>query len=257
MNCSSLIRISFLNNDICFDKYIDFDDYEIDKANIIKTPYSYIYKAIQKTTRKPFAFKIFPMQYIKKISDFFDLIDTYPNLEGVLQIRGYHLPLTRKSFSILKQNEIIDSTKSYDVYLDNYIIVTDFMSNGTLEMNIDKYFSSSNKLETKINPTIRCKIIFGVAETMRKLHMKNILNIDLRSHNILLDNNFEPKINLFSIAKLNKDESILNHPYLAPEVIDNCGGDYDFPADIYSFAFFLYRMFSPLDLHKICSSNKF
>ena len=114
------------------------------------------------------------------------------------------------------------------------------MRNGTLEMNIDKYFSS-DELETKINPTIRCKIIFGVAETMRKLHMKNILNIDLRSNNILLDN-FEPKINLFSL--------ILNHLYIAPEVIDNCGDDYDFPADVYSFAIFLYRMFSPLDLYK-------
>ena len=49
---------------------------------------------------------------------------------------------------------------------------------------------------------------------------------------------------------VNKDESILNHLYIAPEVIDNYVDNFDFPADVYSFAFFLYRMFSDVNLTK-------
>lgn len=56
-----------------------------------------------------------------------------------------------------------------------------------------------------IHPTIKSKIIFGIASTMKSLHDINILYRNIILENILLDENFEPKL----VIPFNSE--ILNH----------------------------------------------
>lgn len=79
---------------------------------------------------------------------------------------------------------------------------------------IEDYFNSKGSDDSILNPTIRSKIIFGVAAIMKKLHKLNIVHSNLTIGNILLDDNYEPLINNFGFAGVNKGgpfESISNN----------------------------------------------
>lgn len=121
--------------------------------------------------------------------------------------------------------------------------MTDFLENGS----ISSFFNSSQYL--KMTPTDKCKIIFGISVTMNTLHENNMLNIDLENSKILLDNNLEPKLNIFSISKYLSNRadyeiSNFNSICTAPEISVGFNEEYDFSADVYSFAMFLYSMLS-------------
>ena len=78
-----------------------------------------------------------------------------------------------------KQNTFHPSKEKFDDFVkfyQNNIIVTKFTKNGNIEDKIKKYFNSTDKSNNTINPTIRRKLIFGVAAIMKKLHDRNIFN---------------------------------------------------------------------------------
>ena len=51
-----------------------------------------------------------------------------------------------------------------------------------------------------MNPTIRSKIVFGVAAIMKKIHSKKIIFQNLRLERIYLDDNLEPVIGGFGFC---------------------------------------------------------
>lgn len=116
-----------------------------------------------------------------------------------------------------------------------------------------EYLKSKGCNSKILNPTIRSKIIFGVAAIMKKLHDKNIIHRDLNISHVLLDDNLEPMIlpsrYTLILADLNELEGILFPSYnMAPEMFVNPYEDlysYNFLVDIYAYGFFLYEMFSP------------
>ena len=51
-----------------------------------------------------------------------------------------------------------------------------------------------------MNPTIRSKIIYGIASAMSYVHHKKIYHYNLKIDNVLLDENYEPVITGFEYA---------------------------------------------------------
>lgn len=128
-------------------------------------------------------------------------------------------------------------------------LVYDFMANGSLE----KYISRTEG-EGKNSIDLSCKkmndISLGVARGIDYLHRgcdMQILHFDIKPHNILLDENFNPKISDFGLAKLYPmDQSFVSLTgargtmgYMAPELFYKNIGGISYKADVYSFGMLL------------------
>jgi serine/threonine protein kinase len=114
-------------------------------------------------------------------------------------------------------------------------LIYDYMPNGSLEK-----FIYENKDPLKLNLQLSCKTVYniaiGVARGLEYLHKgcnTKILHFDIKPHNILLDDDFCPKVSDFGLAKVcPRKESIISllgargtAGYIAPEVFSrNFGG---------------------------------
>ncbi|CAN6577900.1 unnamed protein product [Malus baccata var. baccata] len=124
-------------------------------------------------------------------------------------------------------------------------LIYEFMPNGSLE----KYTYNENALQTS-NPQLEVEqlldIVTGIARGLEYLHRgcnMRILHFDIKPHNILLDEDFCPKISDFGLSKLclNK-ESIMSMldargtpGYIAPEVFCRNFGGVSVKSDVYSY----------------------
>ena len=106
-------------------------------------------------------------------------------------------------------------------------LVYEFMPNGSLDKFICNPESSSTNCQLEQKTLF--EIAVGVARGLEYLHRgcsTRILHFDIKPQNILLDNNFCPKISGFGLARLcQKKESIVSLlgargtiGYIAPEV---------------------------------------
>jgi len=88
-------------------------------------------------------------------------------------------------------------------------LVYEFMPNGSL----NKYIFLS-KVSTLLSYDIMYDIVVGVAHGIEYLHQgcgMQILQFDIKSHNIILDENFSPKVFDFGLAKLySADDNIIS-----------------------------------------------
>ncbi|KAK6797783.1 hypothetical protein RDI58_005485 [Solanum bulbocastanum] len=140
-------------------------------------------------------------------------------------------------------------------------LVYDFMPNGSL----DKYSSTSQEGSPLLSWQRKYDIILGVARGIGYLHRGcdvRILHFDIKPHNILLDENFTPKISDFGLAKLyTTDNSIVNLTaargtigYVAPELISRSIGAISYKADVYSFGMLLMEMLD-LKRHEVANEE--
>ncbi|KAM3198213.1 hypothetical protein ACQJBY_073394 [Aegilops geniculata] len=125
-------------------------------------------------------------------------------------------------------------------------LVYEYMPQGSL----DKYIFSAEKNFSwdKLN-----EIALGIARGIDYLHQgcdMQILHFDIKPHNILLDNNFIPKVADFGLAKLYpRDISFVPSRalrgtigYIAPEMISRSFGIISSKSDVYSFGMLLLEM---------------
>ncbi|XP_030467109.2 PR5-like receptor kinase [Syzygium oleosum] len=127
-------------------------------------------------------------------------------------------------------------------------LVYDFMSNGSLDKHIFSKDGNDSLDYKKIY-----EISLGVARGIEYLHRGcdvQILHFDIKPHNILLDQNFTPKVSDFGLARLfpaNHDIVSLTAArgtlgYMAPELFYKDIGGVSYKADVYSFGMLLMEM---------------
>ncbi|CAN6727729.1 unnamed protein product [Malus baccata var. baccata] len=131
-------------------------------------------------------------------------------------------------------------------------LIYEFMPNGSLE----KFIFDSNTPNIghdHLGWEALDQISLGVARGLEYLHRgcnTRILHFDIKPHNILLDENFTPKISDFGLAKIcNRKESIVSMlgargtaGYIAPEVFSRNFGKVSHKSDVYSYGMMLFEM---------------
>ncbi|PIN27095.1 Serine/threonine protein kinase [Handroanthus impetiginosus] len=127
-------------------------------------------------------------------------------------------------------------------------LVYDFMANGSL----DKYIFNRERANS-LSWERKYEIAIGVARGIEYLHQGcniQILHFDIKPHNILLDDNFIPKVSDFGLAKFYSTENNTvtltaargTIGYVAPELINRSIGGVSYKADVYSFGMLLMEM---------------
>ena len=113
-----------------------------------------------------------------------------------------------------------------------WALIYDYMPNGSL----DKFIFLKEENNTLLSLERLYKIALGVGRGIKYLHQDcdmQILHFDIKPHNILLNENFTPKVSDFGFAKLySTNESIVSLTaargtlgYIAPELFyKNIGG---------------------------------
>ena len=130
-------------------------------------------------------------------------------------------------------------------------LIYEFMPNGSLE----KFIHSDNMQTTTIPLGLEklFQIAIGIARRLEYLHRgcnTRILHFDIKPHNILLDENFSPKISDFGLAKLSpRNESNISMAvargtigYIAPEVFSRNFGVVSHKSDVYSYGMMILEM---------------
>ncbi|XP_009357151.1 rust resistance kinase Lr10 isoform X1 [Pyrus x bretschneideri] len=128
-------------------------------------------------------------------------------------------------------------------------LLYEFMPNGSLEKFIFDASTPKNHHHHLGWETLD-QISLGIARGLEYLHRgcnTRILHFDIKPHNILLDENFSPKISDFGLAKIcNRKESIVSMlgargtpGYIAPEVFCRNFGGVSHKSDVYSYGMML------------------
>ncbi|XP_021292521.1 LEAF RUST 10 DISEASE-RESISTANCE LOCUS RECEPTOR-LIKE PROTEIN KINASE-like 2.5 [Herrania umbratica] len=131
-------------------------------------------------------------------------------------------------------------------------LIYEFMANGSLERFIYKE-NTNLKDHQHLTSEDLYRIAIGIARGLEYLHRgcnTRILHFDIKPHNILLDENFCPKISDFGLAKLsNRKESIVSMAeargtigYIAPEVFCRNIGGVSHKSDVYSYGMMILEM---------------
>ncbi|XP_019419010.1 PREDICTED: LEAF RUST 10 DISEASE-RESISTANCE LOCUS RECEPTOR-LIKE PROTEIN KINASE-like 2.4 [Lupinus angustifolius] len=130
-------------------------------------------------------------------------------------------------------------------------LIYEYMSNGSLEKFI--YQTNPNIVNNQLNWETLYQIAIGVSRGLEYLHKgcnTRIFHFDIKPHNILLDDNFIPKISDFGLAKISpKNESMISMlgargtpGYIAPEVFSRNIGVVSHKSDVYSFGMMVLEM---------------
>ncbi|CAL5374329.1 unnamed protein product [Camellia sinensis] len=127
-------------------------------------------------------------------------------------------------------------------------LLYEFLPNNSLEK-----FISSDKEKRSLGWKKLQDIALGIAKGIEYLHLgcdQRILHFDIKPHNVLLDDKFNPKISDFGLAKLcSKEQSVVSMTtargtvgYIAPEVFSRNFGNVSYKSDVYSFGMLLLDM---------------
>ena len=122
------------------------------------------------------------------------------------------------------------------------VIITEYIPNSSLFK-----FRHSTRKSKLLTGTARTLIAMGIAHAMNYLHSLGIIHRDLKSMNVLLDDNLLPKLCDFGVARFydqNNYEPMTQSAgtpnWMAPEMQQN--SSYGPEVDVYSFGMILYEL---------------
>ncbi|CAN6469963.1 unnamed protein product [Victoria cruziana] len=142
-------------------------------------------------------------------------------------------------------------------------LIYEFMANGSLDKHIQMNEATGNRhlVEEKLQ-----SIALAIAKGIEYLHQgcdQGIIHLDIKPHNILLDEDFTPKVSDFGLAKLHRKEQ--SHVtitqgkgtigYVAPEVFYGNLNHVSHKSDVYSFGMLLMAMVGLKDKTYLSGSN--
>lgn len=144
------------------------------------------------------------------------------------------------------------------------ILVYEYVPNGSMDKYLFRYNQSDGVgLKPILDWNIRYRIALGVARVIAYLHeecLEWVLHCDIKPENILLGDDFCPKIADFGLAKLRKKEDMMTmsrirgtRGYMAPEWVKN--EPITSKADVYSFGMVLLEMVSGIRNFEIQGSS--
>ena len=197
---------------------LDINDFKIIKK-IGKGGYSEVFLGKNEKTQELFAIKKFNNGFTKENKKYF--------------IREINI------LSKIKHNFIVKIV-GYSKNQGSFYIIMDYINNGTL------FKAIHSEKNDKINDgTIKTIIAMLLSYSMAYLHKSQIIHRDLKSTNILLDENYYPYLCDFGISRsMDNDEPLTrkigNLHWMAPEVLS--GEKYSYSADVYSFGMILYEL---------------
>ncbi|XP_050258872.1 PR5-like receptor kinase [Quercus robur] len=130
-------------------------------------------------------------------------------------------------------------------------LIYEFMPNGSLDKFI--YHRDSSATNCRLEWKTLYKIAVDIARGLEYLHRgcsTRILHFDIKPQNILLDEDFNPKISDFGLAKLcQRKDSIVSMlgmrgtaGYIAPEVFSRNFGEVSHKSDVYSYGMLVLEM---------------
>lgn len=127
---------------------------------------------------------------------------------------------------------------------ERYTLITEYMPKKSVDKKFGYIFNSLSK-------HVQYIILLGSALGMKYLHSCGIIHRDFKPGNILLDENYYPRICDFGESKISDDEltNILMESekgtplYMAPEIMTH-EIPYNYKVDVYAFSLFAYQIFT-------------
>lgn len=134
-----------------------------------------------------------------------------------------------------------------------FCLVTELLSNGSLFQFLRTRYS-------ELTPTDRTVIALDIARGMEYMHERSVIHRDLKSLNILLDDNKRARICDFGLVRLKSlapMTGLVGTPqWMAPEIL-MCSTYYDGKVDVYSYGVLLWELmtgempYSGVDIEKL------
>lgn len=237
--------------------HVNVDDYKIVKK--LKTGkilgyYEYEFVAsllaVEKASQKEVSFHLYNDNLEMRKGKINDIV-LKPNL---FKLKGtVNVFKIQTHFSNKEMEKIKEALKRYAPFSRIFqlsIVVSEMMKIQRVEEVNAKFISSKGGEHEFINPTIRSKMIFGIASIMKRLH-KNDTYVKNFFGKVCLDDKLEPRIKLpsylyFDLSKVD----LLSNACVEENEFHPC--DVEFTkctrnfakADVYSFSFFLYSLFT-------------
>ncbi|XP_030485929.2 serine/threonine-protein kinase STY8 [Cannabis sativa] len=120
----------------------------------------------------------------------------------------------------------------------NLCIVTEFMSKGSL-------YDFLHKQKAEFKLPFLLKVAMDISKGMNYLHQNNIIHRDLKTANLLMDENEVVKVADFGVARVQAQSGVMTaetgtYRWMAPEVIEH--KPYDHKADIFSFGIVMWEL---------------
>jgi serine/threonine protein kinase len=124
---------------------------------------------------------------------------------------------------------------------NNYYMITEYIPNG----NLFEFLHNKNK--NIIDEKLQVKIAYEIAIAMKYLHGRNITHCDMKSSNILLDENFTVKISDFGLSRMvnilniseTKGKFGTTH-WMPPEIMK--AKKYEEASDVFSYGMIVWEM---------------
>ena len=160
----------------------------------------------------------------------------------------------------------IVTLKSFCIKGSKRALIYEFMPNGSLEKFI--YKENPSNVDIQLGWETLYNIAVGIGRGLEYLHKgcnTRILHFDIKPHNILLDENFNPKISDFGLAKIcPREKSIISMVgargtigYITPEVFCRNFGGVSHKSDVYSYGMMVLEMVGVknIDVSGDCTSK--
>lgn len=236
------------------DLFAPFHSFKIEREEIkigskkVESEFSEVYKGT--FTRyeevKPVAIKIIKEEHFKHENE---LTFLRREMGYLVKLRHKNIP---KFYGFSFTEKLENEKYNNDVWL-----ISEWVPHGTLREMLDIAFGKSKDntsddktseddvMYNELNANDRAKIAYQIAEAMQYIHSQNIIYLNLKSSNILLDG-ITPKIIDFGSARPYNDALEITRTksgqiyYMSPEVQsgENCGKH----SDIYSYSMLLWEM---------------